>query len=791
MKKEYETSSKKKKIYYNIKIEKGWQLIGFPYTIKDMGIFDKESTILWKYNNKTKTWEGYSSDENINKKINDNNISKMNQIEHYSGVWIKSEKSWWLSIPKYHESNIITDINSTIELSKGWNLISIPGGNVYSNKIFDGLNVWKYNDNNWSVNGDSDLYPQIKNYNTSDAVWVKSDINQTIDINQNSVKLFNFETKDKLKEYIRNMLVSNLRPYYGYFNLPEIALDQDNTLENVSDASKTTVENASTTNTQETDVDEADILKHNGDLIFYINKNSSTISVTNFTDVINGANTFDKNKSINLTEGSIAQETYLINNKLIVISNYDNWYNYSPLIVDDLYPEYYYKEPKTLIDFYDINGSNNIIHTKQITLSGSYKTSRVANGKLYFISTFYPHVDVEYEKEYLEDDDLCLIPTTWEERRDCYNINSDANGSYRYNYEKYTITKEYLLPQSYENNSSIDLIEAQNFYSSMKLNQDAHITTTTQIDINTTSIDKSISVLGYMNDIYASTESIYLTSNQYPLYYTFDQYKEKLAIYRLSLQNDISYSSVGYIEGKTLNQFSMSEYNNTLRIATTEGFSWGANGTNNRVYTLQDNNETLSIIGKLENLGKENEIIHAVRFIKNRGYVVTAVQTDPFYTIDLSNPSNPIKMGELEIEGVSTYLHPINDDLVLSIGNTNTIESNSNFKLELYDISDFSNPTSTDKITINSSYYNGDHKSYTFRNNLLAMNILKYTYNSYGYLFEVDTNTKSLYTKLSTSLDESYQSNPYYTRSIIYDRNGTSYVTFFNSNSIKTEIFAP
>lgn len=786
---------------YNLYVKKGWQLLGFPYAINDMSLFDNSNvSLLWKYDNTKKIWQGYSNDSDIKTKLKDKNITTISNIEHFNGVWIHSTKDWYLSIPKLDSNNIDTDSNNTIALIEGWNLISIPAKNVYSSKLFEGFDVWKYEDQNWSINSDSKLYPKIQKYNAGEAVWVLSETNTTIDINKQSAKLFNFSSQDELKEYIRDMTTAYNRPYFDYyyvdfiepaFAMDDVALETSDTSTNVKSDTAT---NTSSTNTQEKNVDEADIIKHNGDAIFYINTNQSKISVTQFKHLVDdNVSKYEENLTIQLNQGSRPIEAYLINDQLIVISNFDNWYNYyEPMVDEYYYPKYYYSEPKTLIDIFNINDINNITHTKQLTMSGTYKDSRLTNGKLYFISEFYPHIEVEYEKKYLDNTYSCNSINSYEEAKKCYGVYKDENGSYKYDYDNYTVTKEYLVPQLYENNTSVDLIKAPNFYSSMKLNQNPNITTVTQIDVNSTQIDKSISILGYMNTIYASKESLYMTSDQYPIYFTYDDYKHQLALYKLSLEDNLTYKAMGYIEGRTLNQFSLSEYNSTLRVATTQGTSWSDDGTNNRVYTLQENNATLEVQGILENLGEERERIFAVRFIGQRGYVVTFRETDPFYTLDLSNPLNPKKVGELKIDGVSTYLHPINDDLILSIGRLNWGE----FKLELFDVSDFSNPTSSDRIIIDNAYYSGNHKSYTFRNNLLSMALRVYDTSSYnynskinGYLFNVDTDTQSLKEKLSTSLSDTFYSGVYYTRSIIYDFKGKSYITFFNQNSIKTETF--
>ena len=67
---------------------------------------------------------------------------------------------------------------------------------------------------------------------------------------------------------------------------------------------------------------------------------------------------------------------------------------------------------------------------------------------------------------------------------------------------------------------------------------------------------------------------------------------------------------------------------------------------------------------------------------------MTFRQTDPFYTVDLSEPSNPVVRGELKITGYSGYLHPLSDDLVLGIGQDATdTGQTTGAKVTLFDVS--------------------------------------------------------------------------------------------------------
>jgi uncharacterized secreted protein with C-terminal beta-propeller domain len=162
---------------------------------------------------------------------------------------------------------------------------------------------------------------------------------------------------------------------------------------------------------------------------------------------------------------------------------------------------------------------------------------------------------------------------------------------------------------------------------------------------------------------------------------------------------NLGIETTGIVPGKLLNQFSLDEYKGDLRVATTVGqsfFGWGfgsgqAAETANDVYILGDD---MKIEGSVVDLGR-GERIYSARFIEDKGYVVTFKQVDPFYVLDLSDPMNPAKAGELKIPGYSSYLHPITKDKILGIG-----QENNKVKVSLFDVSDPAGPTEIAKYNL-------------------------------------------------------------------------------------------
>lgn len=127
------------------------------------------------------------------------------------------------------------------------------------------------------------------------------------------------------------------------------------------------------------------------------------------------------------------------------------------------------------------------------------------------------------------------------------------------------------------------------------------------------------------------------------------------------------YQATGSVDGRLLNQFAMSEHQGVLRVAATRYLRTGWRPVDSFVATLKDQGKFLVELGRASGLGK-TENIRSVRFMGDIGYVVTFRQTDPLYTLDLTNPAAPTVLGELKIDGYSAYLHPLSPGYLVGVG---------------------------------------------------------------------------------------------------------------------------
>jgi len=765
-------------------MKKGWQLIGSSTDIENVSKKFNNPNVeqIWHFDATTQKWLGYSPDENISERMRAKHISTLKTLKNWHGFWIKNRQDWTLTF-KSHTLN--KEPNSTnnsdiIELKKGWNLVSLPVDTVLSADIFDGMLAWKYNSkNNWELSDDENLdedFPRLGHIKNSDGIWVKAAEDTNISVMEESSKLHNFANKEQMESYIKEMAIIYRRPYCGIepFFISDGQRVYDSAVMSDSPAES---DNASGTNLQEDDVDESDIVKHDGTNIFYIGKDEKNrknhINVTTFTTLASGDTPelnrirFDNNRTID--------SFYLSNNTLIVLSTGVN---------------------RTHIDMFNVSDINDIKHIQHYAIDGRLKNSRVLNNTLYTITSFSPTYTISYPKEYLVPSDSCkrllkreIYNVDYYDTKyaECYNIIEEDGRYYRYNYDAPKVTFTKILAQiEGDGLAKQDLITPKKLYASSKQNQVARMTSISSFSLDTNRYKTTTSYVGESHVEYASSKALYLLSSEYPFFFDFNNYKQRSMVYKFNFDETISYRAVGSVYGNVLNQFSLSEYNDILRLATTEGFSWGQNGTKNTLYTLKENNGLLHTQGVLSGLGKEGESIKSVRFMGTRAYIVTFRTTDPLYTIDISNPAIPKKMGELEVSGFSEYLHPIGEDKLLGIGRETDPEGGRlGVKIELFDVSDFENPSSLDTIVLldtTSSELSYNHKALAYRasDSLFAFPYSDYTRpNNYLGIYQVKEDTLVSYEALTAS-----SKNWGEHRGIIFDLNDTTYVSFFSDDTV-------
>ncbi len=363
------------------------------------------------------------------------------------------------------------------------------------------------------------------------------------------------------------------------------------------------------TNVQVEGVDEADIVKTDGDSIYYAARYQNFIYVLSVNDGL-----VTEERKLDL--GSLYTDSlYLTDTQLIVIGY---MYDYKPYQYEDGTGIYHYM-------YAAYTGAVRIYNKETLEIEYQLETD----------SNFYEHR--------LIDNSLFLI----------------SNKSL-YGEELRPVFKETLDGEIATNFLSYDDIY---YFDGVPI---YGMTVLTGINLTTYEVN-SQAFLGYVSDIYASTTSLYTIQNYST--YVLGQYQSKVQIVKYNLDTEnglVTYVGQKELSGYVSDQYWMDEYNGYFRVVTS---SWSP--IHNELHILKENPETdeLDLVGSItEGLGLENETVKSVRFSGDRGFVVTFVQTDPLYTIDLSDPTNPEIISIEKEPGFSTYLHVWNDEKTQLIG---------------------------------------------------------------------------------------------------------------------------
>ncbi len=229
-------------------------------------------------------------------------------------------------------------------------------------------------------------------------------------------------------------------------------------------------------------------------------------------------------------------------------------------------------------------------------------------------------------------------------------------------------------------------------------------------DVDGLAPTSSVSLIASGETVYASTDRLIVATSPWGQWaMPFDtrlapdgSISTSLHSFDISEPGRTNYVASGQIEGTLINQFALSETDGLIRVATTSETSWSdSQESQSSLFMLAERGKDLVVTGSMGGLGK-TERIKSVRYLgPDLAAVVTFRQTDPLYLIHTSDPAEPAVTGELKIPGYSAYLHPIDDDHLLGIGQDADPETGweEGLQASLFDISDITNPRRVDHLT--------------------------------------------------------------------------------------------
>ena len=458
------------------------------------------------------------------------------------------------------------------------------------------------------------------------------------------------QSKKQLQEYMKSFL-NKERPFAKseFFQ---------SSREDKAEKTSNTSNDFSQTNTQVAGIDEGDVVKTDGKYIYTISNQQLFI-----TQAV-PAKSIKLTSSIHFKNNFYPSELMLSEHKLMVIGHGfdENRGKSTEDKVEKIMPNGY-----TKVFIYNISEASKPKLMKEIAMEGSYVTAR-KNGKfLYLVANQYPDLWM-----LREDTTAVMTPRFFDNEKGVY---------------EQKVSQISYVPESNESNyvhmAAIDLEDEKIPY-------------------------KIETLLGSGENIYMSEENMYIAATKYG-----DQNKNNFTqpyteVYKFKIDGlNMTFSSMGEVEGRVLNQFSMDEHKGHFRVATTEDHDiTKRDSSTNALFILNDN---MKKVGEVNNLAK-GERIYSVRFMGDKAYIVTFKQVDPLFVIDTSEPTKPKVLGELKIPGYSTYLHPYDENHLIGFGyHTELVKNNfggepnvrnKGMKISLFDITDFHNPKEKDSVII-------------------------------------------------------------------------------------------
>ena len=449
------------------------------------------------------------------------------------------------------------------------------------------------------------------------------------------------------------------------------------------------------TNVQELGVDEPDIVKTDGTRILAVTENRlSYIDVT-------GAPTLTD--TIVIPEGW-GHELFIRGDRALLFTNGGQWGYPMPIdvavlddaeadfatddIVDDFAPEQF--GPATVIIDVDLSNPADLRIVATMRIEGQYLSARAIDERVRLAVTsppsqlpwLYPQ-NQNGEARAEEANRAILAESTLDDWLPGYQL--DANGS---------TTSGNLL--------SCERAHRPAEFSGFDMVSIVDLDLGTGLAGAADRID-AVGVLAGGQTVYSSTDRMYVATTKWlgqdmvddadRVQEWSEDFETDLHSFAIAAGEPTRYVASGTIAGSLLNQFALDEHEGYLRAITTDGSPWTRDGqSETHLVVFQEQGDQLVPVGEVGGLGK-GEQLYSARLMGDIGFAVTFRQVDPFYVLDLSDPTNPRVVGELKIPGFSTYLHPVGDDRVLGIGQAATEDGRTTgLKLSLFDVSEPADP---------------------------------------------------------------------------------------------------
>ncbi len=456
------------------------------------------------------------------------------------------------------------------------------------------------------------------------------------------------------------------------------------------------------TNTQVNGVDEADFVETDGQYLYVAHNGQLQIVGADLTVAY----------QTSLSGNVVGQ--FLAGDRLTVITQ--SGYSWYGPMVRMAWGPWWAIDPQTTVTVYDVTDRTAPTVVTQTMFDGRYQEARSVDGVVYLVlqrgldlpAPSYTDTPVTPDTSEPVDGqaDLLMKPGRWEPTITAYRTYET--------WDQYVarVGDEIVglsLPHAYSvdaEGNSVDLGVVAGATDIVRPHTGGAQSVLTLVSVDSSSSGSAFAdsvgalVASGNNTVYMTQGAMYVGTQEYQ--YTDTGSSDNTRIDRFVIAGtQVAWQASGVVSGTLLNQFAMEEHDGYLNVATHTNASQLINGTwttrnDNGVYVLDTAGDTLDVVGSLTGLAP-GEHLYAARFVGDTAYLVTFLQTDPLFAIDLSDPTAPTLLGELIIPGFSNYLQSVGEGLLLGIGQEREAGSwNTNVHATLFDVSD---PTKLTEIT--------------------------------------------------------------------------------------------
>lgn len=479
--------------------------------------------------------------------------------------------------------------------------------------------------------------------------------------------------------------------------------------------------NFTATNVQEKGVDEADIVKTDGTYTFVLGSDKLHIVKTWPASSLN--------EVANINIEGIPISMFLMDGKVVVFSAvYPEKSSASKMATTMLMgmvaggDSYWGSDTK--LTFIDVANPAKPKLTRESYYKGSFNTARRIGDNVYVVT----RPPLEMPSITYGIDDYKLYPVCGKDGKPKTSASNEFKKAVEAlkdknikEIEKWNISNHLPKVRHKSGNKTAETTASCDTFSRSEASRGDSLVGVTMVNVNDVTAAKDLNefIVGGDGQVYATQDAIYVANPEN------DGDKDKTVIHRFAIDTTDGapyYFGSAEVEGWLLNQFSMGEYKGYLRVATTSG---QANKTGEKVSSsisiINAGDNNMPVVGSVNGIGN-GEQIKAVRFIGDRGFVVTFKKIDPLFVIDLRDPATPKIAGELKIPGFSTYLHPLDENHLIGLGKDADDQGDfawfQGLKLSVFDVTSSASPKEDASVVIGSrgtmSPAFNNHLAFTF-----------------------------------------------------------------------------